>query len=202
VALFLLPGAGGSSAFWRPVASLLAPTTQHHFFAWPGLGNEPHTQDVQSIDDLVAMVISRLSEPSVLIAQSMGGYIALRVALERPELVSHLVLTAASAGLAMDELGALNWRANYQYSFPNAASYITHPAQDLTERLSHIKAPCLLLWGGDDPISPVAVGQKLASLLPNARLVIFENGDHNVAIHDAKEIASLIDAHLTTRCLD
>src|SRR5262245_52799294 len=65
-----LPGAGGSAAFWRPVASRLGHDGPRHFFAWPGLGDEPHDPNIQGLDALVAMVASEFDEPADLIAQS------------------------------------------------------------------------------------------------------------------------------------
>ena len=151
---------------------------------------------VQSIDDLVGMVIEQITQPSSLVAQSMGGYVALRVALERPDLVRRHVLTVASAGLAMNELGAINWRNNYAKNFPAAANWISEPTEDLSAKLSKITVPCLLIWGSADLISPVAVGEKLRTILPNAYLHVFDNADHDLAISHAGDVAKLIDKHL------
>lgn len=55
-----------------------------------------------------------------------------------------------------------------------------------------------LLWGDADPISPVAVGQRLAALLPQAQLHVFAGGDHDLGHALAHEVAPLIDAHLAS----
>jgi len=53
-----------------------------------------------SIDGVMALTIQFLerhfSEPIVLVGNSFGGHVALRVAIERPDLVSGLVLTGSS----------------------------------------------------------------------------------------------------------
>ncbi|MES2057012.1 MAG: alpha/beta hydrolase [Pseudomonadota bacterium] len=194
--LFFLPGAAGSSAFWRPVAERISSPEPRRFFSWPGLGNEPAISSIQSIEDLVSLVAEQLTVPSVLIAQSMGGYIALRLALQKPDLVRRLVLTVASAGLPTEHLGAIDWRANYPRNFPRAANWITEPTEDLRPHLHKINAPCLLLWGGADPISPVSVGQQLLAALPNAQLHVFDDADHDLAISHSQAVAQLIEAYL------
>lgn len=194
--VFFLPGAGGSADFWRPVADLLDAQRRKHFFAWPGLGNEPRDPAVRGLDDLVALVLSGLAEPADLITQSMGGLIAMKVALAAPEKVRRLVLTATSAGVPVSDLGGSNWRPDYRRNFPAAASWITEVDEDLSARLPSITAPSLLLWGDADSISPPAVGHRLLELLPNARLHIVGGGDHDLARTHATDIAPLIEEHL------
>ncbi|WEK48651.1 MAG: alpha/beta fold hydrolase [Candidatus Kaistia colombiensis] len=197
--IFFLPGAGGSASFWRPVSERLELAEDRRFFAWPGLGNEPPDPDVRSIDDLVGRVLDALAAapgPSVLVAQSMGGYVAMQAALAVPHRIRRIVLTVTSAGVPMGELGASNWRESYRASFPQAAGWIADPTEDLSARLPGISAPCLLLWGDSDPISPVAVGERLLGLLPHARLHILAGADHDLAITHAAEVAALIQTHL------
>jgi pimeloyl-ACP methyl ester carboxylesterase len=68
----------------------------------------------------------------------------------------------------------------------------------LSAQLQTIDIPVLLLWGDADPISPVSVGQRLAALLPRARLQVSANGDHDLAETHAAEIAPLIDEFLVS----
>jgi pimeloyl-ACP methyl ester carboxylesterase len=190
--LFFLPGAGASAAFWRPVADRLDPSRERHFFAWPGLGNEPHDPRVQGVDDLVSIVLAELDGPSDLIAQSLGGLIALRVALTAPEKVRRLVLTVTSGGVPVHHFGGADWRTDYRREFPNAAHWITQLSQtseDLSSRLASVEAPTLLIWGDSDPISPLPVGHRLHQLLPHARFHVVRGGGHDLATTHAAEIA-------------
>lgn len=50
--------------------------------------------------------------------------------------------------------------------------------------------------GRNAQISPVAIGQYLASLLPRARLVILNRGTHTFARDRAAEVAAYIAEHL------
>ena len=194
--MLFLPGAGASASFWRPVADRLDVGRKKHFFSWPGLGNEPPDPKVRRVDDLVEMVLSHLDEPADLIAQSMGGYVAVRVALEVPDKVRRLVLTGTSAGLRIFDYGGIDWRSGYRQNFPHAATWITEVREDLSAQLKSINAPTLLLWGSRDAISPPAVGERLSALLPRAVLHIVPDGDHDFPQVKAAEIAPLIAQHL------
>ncbi|QMV03058.1 alpha/beta fold hydrolase [Devosia sp. D6-9] len=191
---FFLPGAGGSAGFWRPVATHLG--LDGRLLAWPGLGNEPHRPDVNGVDDLVSMVLEGLDEPANIIAQSMGGLVAVKVALAAPEKVRRLVLTVTSGGVPVADLGGSDWRADYYAAYPAAARWIGEAREDLSAHLGEIACPTLLLWGDRDPISPVVVGRRLEALLPDARLQVIEGGDHDLAITHAQDVAKLIARHI------
>ena len=133
------------------------------------LGAESAHASVNSLDDLVAMAASHVTEPVNIVAQSMGGVVAIRLALMFPDLVRRLVLAVTSGGVPVADLGGSDWRGDYFAAFPNAAAWIATSVPDLSEAMQSIKAPTLLLWGNADPISPVAVGDRLASLIPDAR---------------------------------
>ena len=98
-----LPGAGGSASFWRPVADRMG--IEGAFFSWPGLGHEAPDPDINGFDDLVAMVVEQIDGPVDIVAQSMGGVIAIRAALAKPQFIRRLVLAVTSGGLPLDELG-------------------------------------------------------------------------------------------------
>lgn len=194
--ILFLPGAGGSPDFWKPVADALPAGWSKEHFGWPGLGAQPHDPAVRGMDDLVARVAARMTEPVDLVAQSMGGVIAARLAIETPALVRRLVLCVTSGGVDMAGLGASDWRESYRKSFPQAASWITEPRSAPALPVERIAAPTLLVWGDADPISPVAVGRHLAARLPDARLEIVAGGDHDVVSTHADHVARLIARHL------
>jgi len=195
--ILFLPGAGGSPHFWKPVAEALPTAWPKEHFGWPGMGAQPHDPVIRGLDDLKRLVTARMDEPVDLVAQSMGGVIAARIALEHPALVRRLVLCVTSGGVDMAGLGASDWRADYRRSFPEAASWITDGSATPPLPVEKITAPTLLIWGDKDPISPVAVGRHLAERLPNAHLEIVPGGDHDVASTHADLVARLIAKHLS-----
>jgi pimeloyl-ACP methyl ester carboxylesterase len=190
--ILFLPGAGGSASFWEPVAKRLA--LPYTLWSWPGLGAEPHDPQLRSLEDQVARVRAQISEPVDVVAQSMGGRIAIELATRAR--VRRLVLTATSAGVPMH--GACDWRASYRTKYPQAQAWITEPQPDLSALVARIEAPTLLLWGDRDSISPLSVGERLKALLPNARLHVVHGGDHDLAVTHADEVAAQIAQHLTS----
>lgn len=194
--LLFLPGASGNTSFWRPVADLLTVAGERIHFGWPGFGPTPPDPNLTGMEDLVDLVLRRLTAPSALIAQSMGGVIALQCALKKPELVTHLVLTATSGGMDLSSLGAEEWRESFHAQHPSFPRWFADYREDLSEQLATIRIPALLLWGDDDPISPPLVGERLAALLPCSELHVISGGNHDLANTMAEQVAPLIDRHL------
>ena len=197
--VLFLPGASGAGEFLRPVADVLPSDWETVLFDWPGLGAVPRDPRVNSLDDLVDLVLARIDERGVdVVAQSMGGMVAMHVALKRPEALRRLVLVATSGGVDLSRFDLEDWRRDYRAEYPNALSFITDEHQaDLSELLSTVHAPALLLWAAGDKISPPPVGAYLASRLPNARLVVLNHVDHMFARDHASDVAPLILEHLS-----
>ena len=194
--VFFLPGSGASPEFWKPAGELLPSDWRKTYFGWPGLGDQPADPAVASIDDLVALVASRMTGPVDLVAQSMGGVLAARLALSRPELVRRLVLTVTSGGIDMARFGAADWRPDYRKRFPNAAEWIYRPSVASPLPVERITQPALLIWGDCDRISPLAVGQHLEKSMPDARLHVVAGGGHDLARSHPAQAAELIERHL------
>ena len=188
-----VPGAAGQGSFWLPVIEDLPETWQTQAIDLPGLGTVPARPDVSSYGDLVDLVASSIPAPSVVAAQSMGGFIALALALEYPELVTHLVLVAVAGGIDMSVHGAANWRAEYATSFPTAQPWAREPVPDLSHRFGEIAVPVLLIWATRDRLSPLSVAKSFESGIPRASLVTFDTDDHWVArLHSAETAAAIV----------
>ncbi len=50
--------------------------------------------------------------------------------------------------------------------------------EDLSGLMPHINIPSLLIWGDKDTATPLSDGKKMANLIPNSKLVVFENATH------------------------
>jgi len=48
----------------------------------------------------------------------------------------------------------------------------------LNDRLGSITEPTLVVWGRDDPLIPLSVGETIASKIPNARTVVLDHCGH------------------------
>jgi pimeloyl-ACP methyl ester carboxylesterase len=185
--VLLLPGAGGDREFGSPLAQRLPPDWEKIALAWPGLGDQPHDPAVGGLDDLVMLAGAALTTPSDLIAQSMGGVIALRLAARYPEKVRRLVLVATSGGFDLAAHDAEDWRDEYRRTYPDAAAWITKRVPDAAPEIAAITAHTLLLWGDHDPISPISVGTTLAGALRHARIHVVVAGTHSLA-HDQPDV--------------
>jgi pimeloyl-ACP methyl ester carboxylesterase len=178
--LIFLPGVGADPNFWRPVGERLPAAWRKTYLGWPGLGDQPADPAINRFEDLAGLVEAELGdEPADLIAQSMGGALAMMVALRHPSRVRRLMLTVTSGGLDMTGLGAADWRSNYRRLHPDGAAWVTDARPDLADDLARVKQPALLIWGDADPISPVA------------------DGAHDLALTRSDEVAPLIKAHLS-----
>ncbi len=140
-------------------------------------------------NDLVALVLDHIDRPVDLVAQSMGGVIAVRAALERPELIHHLVLVATSGGVDLWRFRGQDWREDYRREYPAALPAFIEDRTDLSDRLPSIQIPTLLIWGDRDPISPLPVGHHLAGVLPRADLVVIPGGEHMLGGDRAADVA-------------
>ncbi len=97
-ALSLLHGVGTNRGIWRPTTEFLA---REHFVVaadLPGFGESPPVGegfDLEQVSDALAEGLAEeAGGPFDLIGNSLGGAIALVLALRRPDLVRRLVLSA------------------------------------------------------------------------------------------------------------
>lgn len=194
--LLFLPGAGGSAAFWKPVSDRLAHPAARMLFGWPGFAGAPADPNIRGLDDLVARVVAAMDRPCAVIAQSMGGVIAVLAAAKRPEQLTHLVLAATSGGVDISDLPTHDWRPEYIREFPSTPRWFVDDKTDCSAEIRSIEAPALLIWGDADPISPVAVGTRLQALLRRSQLHIVSGGRHDFANAMPAPVAALIDEHL------
>lgn len=98
VDLLLLHGWGLHSEFFRPWASLLAPQCRIHLIDLPGHGHspavEPYTLDAMAA--AVANAMQAVAPTYAVAGWSLGGAVALRLAIDFPDAVSHVVTLASS----------------------------------------------------------------------------------------------------------
>jgi pimeloyl-ACP methyl ester carboxylesterase len=67
---------------------------------------------------------------------------------------------------------------------------------ELLSTLPKLKAPALLIWGGEDPFIDAAGKQALREALPDARVKIFEKLGHNPFWEDPQGVAAVVNPFL------
>lgn len=158
----------------------------------------------------------------ILGGHSMGGAIALQIALTRPELLSGLVLVGSGAKLGVSSQileGLVNAPQETQavvarWSFTkNAdpalilrtmrdlagsppertlADFRACNAFDVRDRIAGIAQPTLLICGSEDVMTPPRYSTYMAERMPNARVHIVDGMGHAVMIEAAKEVSEAI----------
>jgi 3-oxoadipate enol-lactonase len=100
--LLLIQGLGYAIWAWQRQLPVFAGARRVIAFDNRGAGRSPKPPAPYSVeqmaDDAAGVLELHAGEPAHVLGFSMGGYIALTLALQRPELVRSLVLAATSAG--------------------------------------------------------------------------------------------------------
>ena len=100
--LVLVHGLGGAAENWLLLAPLLLDGRRVLVPELPGHGGSeplPAAESLNAFADRIALVVEREAGPAAVVGHSLGGAIALRMAIRRPELVRALVL-AGAAGIS------------------------------------------------------------------------------------------------------
>jgi pimeloyl-ACP methyl ester carboxylesterase len=158
-------------------------------------------------DDALFMIDALTDGPLIVIGSSMGGWLALLVALTRPERVVGLVGIAAAPdftdwGFTADQVAEMEARGLVMEDSPyGAAPCVTTlvfrnsgQANLLLGREIAIDCPVRLLQGQADPDVPWEVCLRLAAALRSSdvQTLLIKDGDHRLS-RDA-DIALLVQA--------
>jgi len=196
--VLFLPGASGVGRFWQPVIDRLTLPVEHVAFDYPGFGGNPPDPSLVSLEDLASWIETYIDRPVDILAQSMGGVMAMQLALKHHRLVRHLVLTGTSGGVSMSSFDPEAWRAAYRQGAPGNPDWLDDDRTALSKRIANLPIPCLLIFGTQDATAPLAVGQHLERLLPNARLVAVDTNSHFFVRDLPDQIAPHIQMFLDT----
>ncbi|WP_151964213.1 alpha/beta fold hydrolase [Acinetobacter oleivorans] len=194
--LIFLPGASGNTTFWHPLIEKLPQQYRTKIIDYPGFGDTPESFEVKSFEDLTNHVVDQINEESVIVAQSMGGIFAVAAALQKTQLVKGLVLIATSGGINLERFNVQDWREAYRQAFLKYPDWFVTTNANYEEFLSDINIETLLIWGDNDPVSPVQVGQYLNQKFENSTLYVVKGGDHQLAEKHADEVSVQIKTYL------
>jgi 3-oxoadipate enol-lactonase len=226
--VLLIMGHSFTAASWWPVAPELA--TRHRVITFDnrGVGKSGSSRS-WTVQDMVSDAIAVLDAAGVVAAHvygvSMGGGIALEMAISHPERVRSVVLgcTMAQTSVAPPPgrlkkallravpsslLLAMGGKGLYGDNAP--ADRVARDQQVLREahipksgvirqaeavaaystteeKVRAVTAPALVLHGTLDQAVAYEQGQRLATLVPGARLVTFDGARHNYLIDHGPE---------------
>lgn len=99
--LLLLPSAAGRATEYHPVLPLLERDFHVYSIDYPGFGRSDSLEEIKGTGDLADFVVHWMETVGLkrchLTGFSLGGWIALSLALTHPERISKLILIATSA---------------------------------------------------------------------------------------------------------
>ena len=99
--------------------------------------------------------------------------------------------------LTPEKLEARLRSAVYHHEAHNAAFAHNIPNYDIRDRLPSITCPTLVTVGRDDWITPVAAAEEIARLIPNSRLVVFENSGHSPQLEEPERFQRVVREFLS-----
>ncbi|MEO1719368.1 MAG: alpha/beta hydrolase [Pseudomonadota bacterium] len=80
-----------------------------------------------------------------------------------------------------------------------ARQIVPRNAADLIKAYPSVRQQTLVVWCRSDQVVPLITGQRLARMLPNARLEVLEGCDHATPEQKPDDIARLISRHVRRR---
>jgi pimeloyl-ACP methyl ester carboxylesterase len=224
--LIFIHGSGDSRAVWAPLLRLL-PDLDTLAYDLPGHGArvaEPGPEQM-SVRDYAEDVFHHLTAGGVdggaVIGHSLGGAVALRLALDHPAVARRIALVGSGArlrvaplaldearkagpegSLALTEVGfaadhAEQARAYHQARPPTAPGILFRDlsacdAFDVMPELAAITQPSLMIVGEDDRLTPVKYSEFLRQRLPGAEMVVIPDAGHYVQIEQTEQVAAAL----------
>lgn len=203
--LVLLHGLSGSHRWWRYTVPALRERHRVHLPEMVGFGGSRGSRRQPSIPEMAGVMIRWLDAMAVertdFIGHSMGAQVGIHMAARWPDRVRRLVLVSAAgvprpltpvklAELGTEFLRPAAWGRPLFLTTIAADAVRAGPrtllramlhilGDDVRSLLPRVRAPTLLVWGAQDPLTPVADGRLMEELLPDARLVVIEDAAHN-----------------------
>ena len=219
-ALVYLHPAGGVR--WTRVLERLAQARTLHVPTFPGFDGTATDANVNTRRGLARLVgdyiEKEIGAACDVMGCSFGGAVALWLALERPELVDHLVLECPAGLQTIDPVLRKNPHAFYKalFAHPENIAYEKKPeeiearnramlahygAEDgkdptLLENISRVGATTLILHGTEDRIIQAETMRLLRSRLARAFLVYVWDAAHNIEVDQPGRMGALVESFL------
>jgi len=208
---------GGGGLHLSPGLRLLARRFHIHAFQLPGFGRSPENQRSQSLDELAATMARAIDAAGLdtvtLLGTSLGGALALRLALSYPERVETLILESPAAFRSEDSRPFEMTREQLHaalFAHPERApaadppeiiakqvalvGRLIGPNHDvaLEQRLRCFPLSTLVLFGTRDGLISPRMGRIYKELMPNCSLVLVYDAAHEIQFDRPEAFANVV----------
>ena len=130
---------------------------------------------------------------------SYGGGAAIEAAFAAPERINALILLDVALGLGKPYtkpplLKPLEWQPLRNLVI---SATFTNPLM-IGKGLRDFREPALVIWGGQDTVTPLDQGEEIAAAFPQGRLEILDNVNHIPHVEKPEAVVQLISDFLRT----
>lgn len=193
------------------------------FLHFPGLSSD--LDDVWNLTDYVTWAAGQISTPGILIGHSFGGQVATRLASTHPDKVKALVLidsagirdntvklrikralfmAAAKVGrvvLPFSVFRNLLYKAAGERDYNSASPILKQTMaavihEEVIADLPKIVVPTLIIWGGQDRVTPVKMAGTFANGITGSVLKVIPTARHSPQFTHTIETLALITTFL------
>ncbi|WP_052273880.1 alpha/beta fold hydrolase [Arthrobacter sp. L77] len=218
----LIHGIGMSHRYFRRLGALLSADGEVHLIDLPGYGwtgRPAHATTNEGTAELIGTLLDEAGASScVVVGHSMGAQSATELAIERPDLVSHLVLIGAAvdAERRTARQQALRLGVNSIFEKPLLSTvqfldvlrcgprwYVTQlglaMSYPLEDRLPRVEQPVLVLRGSRDVVAGAAWSDRLARTARRGEAATIDGAPHAAHHSAAGAVATAIAGFLQRR---
>jgi 3-oxoadipate enol-lactonase len=213
--LLLIAGLGSGVSLFARSIPLFSKDREVIAFDNRGAGrtdkpDAPYTIEMMA-DDTVGLLRALDIERADVLGVSMGGRIAMDLAIRYPRVVKGLVLVSTSARVTKETRSSLSLRFGRLTKMitgsgafggsPQPYRAFVHQLEatarfDCTDRLGEISAPTLIMRGDRDTLAPKDLVEEVHSGIKGSKLVEFKGG-HIFFLWENKKFTDAVSEFLT-----
>lgn len=226
--LVLIHGAGGSESFW-PLAFKKNPIANYYAVDLEGHGKSAGKglKTIQDYANFVEKFIEQLNLHSVILfGHSMGGAIALSLAIKNPTWLSKVVLLSTGARLKVHPIFLEKLKTDFKHAIDQvletiygnsispliikeARKYLLQFGShkllndfnacndfDLMNDLDRIEVPTLILAGENDQVTPLKYSEYLQQKIKHSIIKVIPQGNHMFFLEKPEEVKKALNDFL------
>jgi 3-oxoadipate enol-lactonase len=181
----------------------------------PGHGHSTYSGPwhLNDIAPLLVLLLRQLNlMPMAIMGHSMGGAIAIHLSAIAPDMVERLVLvdsTGVPLEAGMSTLAIRSIRSaltpqggssplSIQLGMLKPTPYLYWQVaqemvkSDFRKELASLNLPTLIIWGKQDVLLPIQLGERLSKALPNAQFISIPDAGHRLPLSHPELFSRII----------